>query len=159
MASTRFYDDDARIRKRLQQSTDVGRYMLNVPGVGDTIPYVNDPHWRLTEWGANLRHVSRGHPVDIDSDLMGLTRNINKDCVGDDYRKHQVHTQEQQYPTVGGLTDETRATHPAWMYRDLEQTRWYPLHLNPQEHTCIPFYNNLSSRIIQKNEYSVNGKY
>lgn len=154
MAHTRFYNDDARVAKQLQQSTDVGRYMLNVPGVGDEIPYVNDPHWRLTQWGANLRGVRGGHPIDIDSDLMGLTRNANKDCMTNDYRKNAVPTQEQTYATVGGLTDESRATHPAWMYRTLEQSRWYPLHLDPQEHTCIPFHNNLSSRIIQKNDYN-----
>lgn len=149
---TRFRDDDARVAKELQQSTGPSRYILNVPGMGTEMPYVNDPHWRLTHWGANLRtsHGRDGHPIDIDSDLMGLTRNTNKDCYTNQYQEHQVKTREQSYNTVGGLTDETRATHPAWMYRDLNQSHWYPLHLNPQEHTCIPFHNNLSSRIIQK---------
>lgn len=156
---TRFHDDDARITKRLQQSTDVGRYMLNVPGM-EELPYVNDPQWRMTHWGANLRSGGHpeSHPIDIDSDLMGLTRNSNKDCISNEYKRNQVHTKENTYKTVGGLTDESRATHPAWMYRDLEQTRWYPLHLNPQEHTCIPFHNNMSSRIIEKDNYTIHGK-
>lgn len=153
---TRFRDDDARVTKQLQQSTDVGRYMLNVPGLAD-LPYVNDPQWRLTQWGANLRSTE-GHPIDIDSDLMGLTRNATKDCVNNVYQRNQVRTEPIQYKTVGGLTDESRATHPAWMYRDAEQTRWYPLHLNPLEHTCIPFHNNIQSRIVEKDKYTMYGK-
>lgn len=162
MSFTRFHYDEARTTKNLQQATDPGRYMLDVPGVqgGDNLPYVNDPHWRLTNWGANVQtSVGRdGHPIDINSDLRGLTRNTNKDCFKNHYPNTAVQTTQQQYPTIGGLTDETRATHPAWLYRDLEQTRWIPLQLDPQENTCIPFHNNISSRIVEKDNYLFNGK-
>ena len=32
MSFTRFHDDPARIQKQLQESTDQGNYMINVPG-------------------------------------------------------------------------------------------------------------------------------
>ena len=51
------------------------------------------------------------------------------------------------------FVDETRATHPAWMYRDLEQTKYAILPLNPQEHTCVPFQNNLNTRILEKDNW------
>ena len=34
MAFTRFNDDPCRVSKQLQQSTDQGRWILNVPGNG-----------------------------------------------------------------------------------------------------------------------------
>ena len=34
MAFTRFNYDDARTKKKLQEATDSGRYVLNVPGNG-----------------------------------------------------------------------------------------------------------------------------
>jgi hypothetical protein len=42
---------------------------------------------------------------------------------------------------------------PAWTARDLEQVDWYILPLNPQENTCMPFQNNLSTRILEKDNF------
>ena len=42
MSFTRFHDDPARIKKQLQQTTDAGRYILNVPGTGDKPYYIED---------------------------------------------------------------------------------------------------------------------
>jgi hypothetical protein len=46
--------------------------------------------------------------------------------------------------------EQPRATDPAWTARDLEQSHFSYLHLNPQENVCIPFQNNLSTRILEK---------
>jgi hypothetical protein len=59
-----------------------------------------------------------------------------------------------EYPTCNDLmTDQSRATNPAWWYRDLEQVDWYYPPLNPQENTCMPFLNNLSTRILEKDYF------
>ena len=42
---------------------------------------------------------------------------------------------------------------PAWTARDLEQTNWSILPLNPQENVCFPFENNLSTRILEKDYF------
>ena len=55
MAFTRFKYDEGRTKKELQQSTDSGRWVLNVPGNGDTPCYMEDPHIIPQKWGANLR--------------------------------------------------------------------------------------------------------
>ena len=55
MAFTRFHDDPDRIRKELQQSTDPGRWIMNVPGNGESPCFVDDPYIRIQKWGANLR--------------------------------------------------------------------------------------------------------
>ena len=159
MAFTRYNYDNCRTEKKLQQSSGPGRYMLDTPGQGLYLPFVNDPQIRLQRWGANLMNVkkNKGHPIDIDSDLIGLSSNASK------------FDKKQKYPFNNNInakvdvvnygqrnlpyTDETRATHPAWMYRGLEQSRRYPTHLDPQEHVCIKFHNNLSTRILERDRY------
>ena len=80
MAFTRFNYTDCRTMKALEESTGPGRYMLNKPGNGCRPCFMEDPQIRLQGWGANLRHVPGGAPIDIDSDLHGITRRLMKDC-------------------------------------------------------------------------------
>ena len=150
MAFTRFHDDPCRIKKRLQESTDQGKYILNVPGNGDKPFYVDDPYLRLQKWGGNLMT----NTINVENDLKGLTRQLNRDCLlENNYEKHSANSFNVEYPTIGTVTDQSRATNPAWMSRDLEQVNWYILPLNPQENTCMPFQNNLNTRIIEKDKY------
>ena len=150
MAFTRFHDDPCRINKQLQESTGLGRYMLNVPGNGSKPLYMDDPFIRMQKWGGNLTT----NTINLESDLFGLSRNTNRDDIAtNEYRLNAVKTKKQEYETAAPSTDQSRATHPAWEYRDLEQTNWYYPQLNPQENVCIPFQNNLSTRILEKNNY------
>ena len=147
MAFTRFHDDPCRINKQLQESTGLGRYMLNVPGNGSKPLYMDDPFIRMQKWGGNLMT----NTINLESDLFGLSRNMNRDDIKtNEYTLHSVKTQKQEYQSVNPYTDQSRATHPAWEYRDLEQTKNYILPLDPQENTCITFQNNLSTRILEK---------
>ena len=150
MAFTRFHDDPARVKKQLQQATDPGRWMVNVPGNGTHPGFSEDPYCRLQKWGGNLRT----NVVDLQSDLMGLTRNLNRDTLNKNNHKDKaIYSSKIEYPNYKPYTDESRTTHPVWMYRDLEQTKNpIPVH-DPQEHTCMPFENNLSTRILEKDNY------
>jgi len=157
MASTRYNYDNCRTEKSLQQSSDPGRYMLNTPGNGIFLPFINDPQIRLQKWGANLLRVQDGHPIDIDSDLMGLSNNNSKFSkkqkypFNDNINKRLV---KHDFPTLKkAIVGESRATHPAWMYRDLEQSNKHPLHLDPQENLFFNFQNNLSTRILERDYY------
>mgnify|MGYP003660190978 CR=1 FL=1 len=152
MANTRFNYDECRTSKILQESTGPGRYLLNTPGPGCNPCFIEDPHIRLQGIGPNLRSVHNGHPVDIDSDLMGLTRPLSKDCLK--YDENAVHSTQNNYKDCSiGYTDETRATHPPWMYRDLEQTRWYPLLSDPQQKSMIPINDYKNSTLIAKDNF------
>ena len=152
MAFTRFHDDKNRIIKQLQESTDVGRYMLNVPGnMGTTPCFVNDPHIRMDKWGANLRT----NKTNLESDLLGLTRTINRDCESMNlYTNYTEASSSIEYPTCGDATNQSRATHPAWEYRDLEQPRWENPLLNPQINLEPQFKTNVSTRILAKDKHS-----
>jgi hypothetical protein len=150
MAFTRFCYDDCRVNKQLQELTGLGRYMLNVPGNGDKPAYMEDPYIRLQKWGSNLMT----NTVNLESDLMGLTRSANRDCRNlNNYKCNEVETKKVTYPSIQPITDQTRATHPAWTYRDLEQVDWYTLPLDPQENVCMTFQNNLSTRILEKDNF------
>ena len=76
----RYNYDECRTKKKLQESTGPGRYLLNVPGNGSHPCFFNDPQIRLQKWGANLEQVVNGAPIDIDSDLTGRTRQLTKYC-------------------------------------------------------------------------------
>ena len=151
MAFTRFNDDPCRVSKQLQQSTDQGRWILNVPGNGATPDYIEDPHIRIQKWGANLMT----NCIDLESELMGVNKKAGKDCLGkDEYWTYNVPTSKVEYPSNSTLyTEQPRTIMPAWTVRDLEQVDWYTPPLNPQENTCMSFENNISTRILEKDYY------
>lgn len=152
MASTRFNYDPCRTKKQLQQQTDPGRWILNVPGNGANPCYMEDPQIRIQKWGANLRT----NTINLESELLGVNRQISRDCLGkDNYIKYNVKSEAIQYPTCNSMfTEESRTTNPAWWYREVEQSDRYYLPLNPQENTCFPFENNLNTRILEKDYFT-----
>jgi hypothetical protein len=150
MAFTRFRDDPIRIQKELAQSTFTGRYQLDTPGQGIDLPFLQDPQLRMQKWGANLRK----NPVQLESDLFGLTRRINRDyVVVNDYKDHAVIADAVTYREENPFVDESRASHPAWTYRDLEQTRWETPFLNPQAHLEKGFHDNIQTRLLEKDYF------
>jgi hypothetical protein len=152
MACTRFKYDDCRTKKALQQATDPGRWILNVPGNGDNPCFIEDPQIIIQKWGANLRT----NTINLESDLLGVNRKASRDCLGkDNYQQYNVSNSAIEYPTCSNtFTEQSRATNPAWWYRDLEQTDWSYPPLNPQANTCLPFQNNLSTRILEKDYFT-----
>jgi hypothetical protein len=152
MSNTRFNNDPLRVQKSLQQSTDPGRWNLNVPGNGDKPCYMEDPYIIIQKWGANLRT----NVLDVESDLLGINRKTHKDCLEEDnYKNHQVSSKQIKYPVCRDLsTEQSRATLPAWTFRELEQPLWSILPLNAQENTCLPFQSNLNTRILEKDSYN-----
>ena len=152
MASTRFNYDECRTKKRLQQATDPGRWILNVPGNGDKPAFIEDPQIRIQKWGANLQT----NAIHLESELFGVNRQINsRDCFKQNYKNYNVFSETIQYPSNNVLSvGESRTTNPAWWYRDLEQVDWYYPPINPQENTCIPFETNLNTRIIEKDNFT-----
>jgi len=153
MSLTNIKSSPVRIEKDLQISTFTGRYHLNVPGPGANVNYESDPHIRLQKWGANY-HTNT---VNLESDLIGLTRSLNRDCnKTNNYLENRVKSVQVPSGTNNPYTEQSRAIMPAWTARDLEQSKWEILPLNPQEHVCIPFHNNLSTRILEKDYYTPN---
>ena len=151
MSFTRFRDDPARIQKQIDESSFIGRYMLNTPGQGTDLPYIEDPQVRLQRWGANLMTNS----VNLESDLFGLSRQLNRDVVEqNDYKLFSASSTPKTFNNLQPFVDETRASHPAWMYRDLEQTRWETPILDPLANLEKKFHHNIQTRILEKDNYT-----
>ena len=152
MSFTRFHDDEIRIQKQLQQQTYSGRYQLDVPGQGASMPFQEDVHLRMQKWGSNLCT----NTINLESDLMGLRRKIGRDdVVENNYKEQQVSSQEISYPNQLPYVEESRASHPAWMYRDLEHPIWEQPIVDPQniKHIEKPFHDNIQTRILEKDYY------
>ena len=171
MAFTRFYDDPCRIQKYLEESTNIGNYNINVPGNGMDPSYFSDPYVKPQKWGANLSN----NKTDLESDLFSLHRKLNRDTIKEnnyaDYLNSNNKYYKNNYSTnESEITSQSRATHPSWVYREINNfnikndtlsvpNNFKYLHLNPQENICIPFHNNICSRIVQKDYFELNNNY
>lgn len=155
MATTRFNNDTARLQKRVQESAGAISYQLNTPGNGLDVPFMEDPHIRIQKWGANLRT----NTTNLESDLRGITRKLSEKQV--QYNANTPNTTIPHYGTEKEFVDETRASNPAWVLRDLETRRWFDEERNqlPELAPCvshtntpvdIPFNANVSIRYTQK---------
>ena len=150
MAFTNIKYDRNRMEKDMRISTETGRYHIAVPGPGSDVSFEEDPFIRLQKHGANLRT----NTINLESDLLGLTRSLNRDCNPlNNYQQQSANSSIINYSSNEPFTEQSRVTHPAWLYKDLEQPHWSILPLNPQENTCKPFHNNLSTRILEKDYY------
>ena len=164
MAFTRFYDDDCRIQKYLEETTNIGNYNINVPGNGLELDFYNDPHIRMQKWGANLSK----NKTDLESDLFCMSRKLNNDEIkNNDYKaninNNNLYNQNFYNNNNTTITDETRVSHPAYLIKEINYntTKNIPnnfnyLLMNPQEHVCRMFENNISTRIVEKDYYTLN---
>jgi hypothetical protein len=150
MAFTRFKDDPARVNKYLEESTSIGKYQLNTPGNGLMNPYIEDTHIILQKWGANLQSNS----LLVENELRNMGRPLTRDL--NTYKG--VDTQMYQYPVKNFNIDESRASLPAWTFRDKEQVRTDFPQRNDQinKSASVPFQNNLQTRILEKDYYTSN---
>ena len=148
MAFTRIRDDKNRVETYLKQAVGPGHYQINVPGQGMSPDYMDDPHFRLERWGDNLSN----NAINLESDLRGLTRNLNRDEMEKNLHLVNAFAIEQRAKSKRNdtTTDQTRVTHPAWHYRDEQHYRPEHLLYDPQEHIKDEFISNVSSRYEQK---------
>tara|TARA_Y100000591_G_scaffold331715_1_gene366514 strand:+ start:3539 stop:4006 length:468 start_codon:yes stop_codon:yes gene_type:complete len=150
MSFTRFHDDPCRIAKQVEESSNVGKYIMNVPGNGLKPYYMEDPYVRLQKWGGNLQT----NVVAIENSLKGLNRPLKRDCVKENnYKNYLPNSSEVEYPNYGMFTEQPRAMMPAWNIKGQEQNNFNYLLNNPQNNAEIPFVNNVSSRITEKDYF------
>jgi hypothetical protein len=64
-----------------------------------------------------------------------------------------VQYSQMSFPTADPFVNESRATHPAFLYRTVEMNRWEtPIH-NPQTNLEKGFHENIQTRILEKDNY------
>ena len=151
MSFTSIRNDKQRIEQKLGEQTFVGRYMLDTPGYGvNTMTFYEDPQIRMQGFGANLCE----NYINLESDLLGMTRKTNRDLIDiNDFKKNAVNAPPMAWGVSKPFVDESRATHPAWQYRDIQNNRWeFPI-LNPLNGIEKRFNENIQTRILEKDYY------
>ena len=143
MAFTRFHDDPARIEKNLLERTYEGKYQLNTPGNGES--YIDDIHIRMQGWGANLRT----NPFEVNESLRR-----NKTLVKYDQPFVVPNSDPIESKVHSFGVDETRASLPAWTFREKTQLRSDYLMNDPQKNIWYKFHNNCPTRMLEKDHYS-----
>lgn len=148
MSFTNCRSDPARLKKEAEISSNPGRYYLVVPGQGRDLPFIEDPHLRLEKWGAN----AMTNILNIENDLKGLTRPLNRDYLNvNEYTKYVPPSSLKTYKKIDScITDESRASCPAFVFRSIENSRWEEPFINPQANIELPFHANIQTRILEK---------
>ena len=148
MAFTRFSNDRDVLEKRLAESTFTGIYNLTTPGNGLNMPFIDDPHIRLQKWGANLQT----NGINVENELRGTTRLLTSDYHL--YNKN-IDSSKKFYNNSTFYIDESRASCPAWTFRDKTQHRPHILDKNPQYNLFLSFENNQATRMLEKDYYAL----
>ena len=97
-----------------------------------------------------------------------MSRKLNKDHLNNNNYKANVNNNSlynQNFYNTNNttITDETRVTHPAYLIKEINynttkniSNNFNYLLMNPQEHVCRMFENNISTRIVEKDYYNLN---
>jgi hypothetical protein len=149
MSFTRISHDVARITHNTQASRNVADYFLHAPGQGTDLPFFVDPQIRNQRWGANLHTDS----TNLESDLRGLTRPLTKNDQFEYTKYANTASQPMSFGESKVITEESRATHPAWIYMDQDHTRWETPFFNPQANLEKGFNDNIQTRMLEKDYY------
>ena len=120
MASTRISNDKLRIYKHVQQSTDVGKHIINVPGNGLDVPFIEDPQVRMQLWGANRVNDT----ISVENSLLNIDRPLMRGCVNCPKSYYtQPDLSRMNYSQNTFAITDTSIIDPAWNLRDKEDTR------------------------------------
>lgn len=151
MAHTRINNDNKRIEQTSGINNDICKYVLGEPGSGTKPYYFDDPHIRMQGFGGNISE----NIVDVNSNLLGLTRKIDRNQPQNVYNDDSY--SKISYPNMfGHITDEPRASNPAWEVRGLENNNWAYLPKDPQAYLKNKLKCNIDSRILEKSMYKPN---
>ena len=178
MSFTNLSYDKGSYVSNLNQSVGPGVYRLGEPTVDCDQCYPYPPTVRLQLQGDSIS--SKNLLVDVDSELMGITRKLSQDpnkkfqpeCVDTVCSSGEVCGQGVSGKCQGSKpgervpdkdlkhwkdcyipAEDTRLSNPSCTLRGTGWNRWEWLCLNPQEKVEIPFDYNISNRIIVKDNH------
>lgn len=153
MSLTSLSYDDCYVQDRDNKSVGPGLYMLNTPHNGSCglscLP--SNPHIQ-----AQKKHLRPGqfhelyNAVDIDSELIGLTRRAARKCTEETWENKSL---PQTLTACDFRIDETRLSNPPSTLRGIEINRFEWQCRNPQDNAEIPFDHNVNNRIIVKDNH------
>lgn len=171
------YDKGAYVTE-LNQSVGPGVYQLGEPVINCDQCYPYPPTVRLQLQGDSIS--SKNLLVDVDSELLGITRKLSQDpnkkfqpkCVdnvcssgevcgqgvigkcSNNKNGERAHDSDlKHWKDCYIPAEDTRLSNPSCNLRGTGWNRWEWLCLNPQDRVEIPFDYNISNRIIVKDNH------
>lgn len=152
MNFTRLNYDTCTYKTNLRSSIGPGDYLLSTPTIEchNCFPY--DP--RYTPKGTGVALCQNKPLVDVDSELMGITRKASS-CPDDKYIP-----QPTPFCETNKLRDcrampleDTRLSNPPCTLRSTGWNRWEWLCQDPQSKAMVPFDYNVNYRLIVKDNH------
>lgn len=174
MSFNRMPYDMCSYEYELAQTMGPGVYNLTTPANACAPCHSEDPYIRLQSQGVSVsKHTA---VIDIDSELMGLTRNLSR-CPDRKYLPSD--TQNYCGAQAGGLvmncqpnsklcidnsemvnfkdcftrTEDTRLSNPPMTLRGTGWNRWEWLCKDPQVRVHVPFDFEINSKIVAKDNH------
>tara|TARA_B100000401_G_scaffold438429_1_gene387044 strand:- start:12078 stop:12524 length:447 start_codon:yes stop_codon:yes gene_type:complete len=143
---TRTKDTNEKIQYDLNLLTKSNNYTFGKPGNGTAPPFIEDTHIRLQQWGANKRQ----NITEIEHDLFGQTRKLNRDTPETEYLKNAYKSTAPTYKTDSIKNDHTKIRDNFYDDREvsLQNPRTHILNEDPQKN--IRYLNPKSTRYDEK---------
>lgn len=144
------YDENAYLHS-LRESVGAGEYRLNMPRNDCDTCFFTSPYVRVNTMGAS---VCKKNPIDVDSELMGLTRK-NSHCPTKQYIPQPndfcVTSPLRDCDTLG--SQDSRLTNPPCTLRGTGWNRWEWLCQNPQDKAIVPFPYLINNSLVVKDNH------
>ena len=148
MSFNRLNYDMCQYKQSINESTAPGNYMLATPSTSCEYKYPKPASIRLQKAGNS---INRSMPlIDIDSKLKNRNIPASK-CTLESFT--DLSNNLTHWPDCFPDTLESRTSNPASNLRGTGFDRWEYLCFNPQTKATIPFANNVSNRIITKDNH------
>lgn len=152
MAFNRLNYDDNTYKHILRESVGPGDYQVNAPRANCEGCFFPSPDVRINTYGGGVCHKEF---IDVDSELMGLTRKSTH-CPAGKYIPTEKGFCDMKLPPKDcfGLTrEDTKLSNPPCTLRGTGWNRWEWLCTNPQDNALISFDYNINNRLIVKDNH------
>lgn len=179
MSYTKLAYDEGAYNREIEQSMKVGHYMLGQPYVSCEPCYPTSPFVRIQSQGGS---IVRDTPlIDIDSELMNLTRKSSKDpmklyhpecngsvcthtglpcgegvvgqCSGMKVGQRATDANLMHFRDCNQTTEPSRLMNPPCTLRGTGINRWEWLCKDPQDNVIPEFRMNVDTRLMTKDNH------
>ena len=150
MSFSRLNNDTKAYQKEINESVGPGKYQLGRPAISCEPCYQVNPEIRIQSVGASV-HKDR-LLIDIDSELIGLTRKQTKDPEKKRYN-NEGDNDLKNFQDCYLASEPTKLSNPPCNLRGTGWNRWEWLCQNPQDKVEIPFNWKVDTRLLSKDNH------
>lgn len=149
MSFSRLNYDNCAYEKCLEESVNVGDYMLKQPKNKNNC-FFDSPYVRPNK--NQVATCTNNELIDIDSELMGLKRTAGK-CVKSDMPDCKLSKLVSCEDNNFLSSEDTRLSNPPCTLRGNGWNRWEYLCENPQDSAILPFTTNINDKYLAKDNH------